>query len=389
MEAEARGEPEGGGEHFRFRDVTRRRRKGAPMKRGILALVGLACGCGGRNEPDVVIGSRASADAARPAIQCQETDVPPTSLACTGLYSNIESKQIADGVRAYSPAVPLWSDGAEKHRWISIPAGTKIDASDPNEWKFPVGTKVWKEFVWAGKRIETRLFQKNLDNLWVHTAYAWNADETAASTSPGGDIPVSDGGTYHIPTRDECDDCHKGRSDRLLGFEQVSLGLAGATGLTLEALASEKLITPVPSRTSLQIGDDGTGLAADPLGWLHINCGTTCHNSNPNSNAYGANMRLRLDPALLDGRPSNGFTSLTTTINASVNAPAWNGRTRIIPGDPDHSLLVDLISHRGTSDQMPPIASRVVDTDAAGSVAAWILAMGGGAATKDAGGTSP
>ena len=345
------------------------------MKRGVLALVCLTSGCGGRNEPDVLVADAAAADAARPAIVCVGAAVPPTTLDCTGLYSAIETKQFAAGVREYAPAVPLWSDGAVKRRWISIPAGQKIDASDPSEWKFPVGTKVWKEFSWGGKRVETRLFQKDLPNHWVHAAYAWNADESAATISPGGDVPAPEGGTYHIPTRDECDECHRGRTDRLLGFEQVSLGLSGASGLTLEKLASEGLITPVPSRTTLEIGDDGTGLAVAPLGWLHINCGTTCHNGNPNSSAYGANMRLRLDPALLDGRSSAGFESLMTTVGAAVNAPAWIGRTRILPGDPDNSLLVDLISHRGSVNQMPPIATRIVDDDAVRSVVAWIKKM--------------
>lgn len=32
----------------------------------------------------------------------------------------------------------------EKQRWISLPEGEVIDNSDPNEWIFPIGTKVWK-----------------------------------------------------------------------------------------------------------------------------------------------------------------------------------------------------------------------------------------------------
>jgi hypothetical protein len=324
----------------------------------------------------------------RAGAQCERQSVPPSTLECTGLYSDIASKTLAPGVQFYQPAVPLWSDNAQKMRWIQLPPGTQIDASNPNEWLFPVGTKVWKEFSKDGKRVETRLFQK-LDSgpppYWVHATYAWNADESAAITSGGGNIALaSDGGMYHIPTFDECDKCHKGRTDRILGFEQVSLGLQGAQGLTLAELVRVGLIAPAPQQVLLTIGDDGTGAAAPALAWVHVNCGVSCHNGNSNATAYGAGMRARLDPSLLDGRPVTvaDFDSLATTLGAPATTPAWVRPihwNRIVPGDSRHSLLVQLIANRGTNNpvggQMPPIASAIVDNDDVANVAAWIDKM--------------
>ncbi|HXI58066.1 MAG TPA: hypothetical protein VNO55_18500 [Polyangia bacterium] len=308
--------------------------------------------------------------------ECADAAQPPTTLVCTGLYADIVGKQLAPGVAAYAPAVPLWSDGAEKQRWISLPAGSTIDNADPNEWKFPVGTKVWKEFSRDGRRVETRLWQKLRDNYWVNATYAWNDDESAAMKSAGGDIPFgSDGDTYHIPTNDECEKCHRGRTDRLLGFEQIGLGLPGATGLTLGALVAAGRLTTPPATTEMVIGDDGTGVAAPALAWLHSNCGTTCHNGNSNASAYGSGLRMRLDATMLDGRSSAGFDTLRTAVGVMVNAPNWKGQTRIVPGDPDKSLLYHLITHRGTGDQMPPIASRLVDQDHTPLVQAWISQM--------------
>ena len=351
------------------------------MKRIALAWFGLAVACGGKlvssAEPD-----DAAMDAAPSpyAAECVGAAVPPTSLKCTGLYTDVASKTLAPGIRAYAPAVPLWADTAEKSRWIYLPPGTKIDATDPNEWVFPRGTKVWKEFIRDNKVVETRLWQKVQPGFWVDATYAWNADLSEAVSSAGGDLPWgTDGGVYHIPTPDECQQCHKGRTDRILGFEQVSLGLAGATGLTLAELVKEDLISPVPSRTNLVVGDDGTGAAAAPLKWLHINCGTTCHNDNANSTAFGASMRLRLDPTLLDGRSSVNFPSRLTTLGVGASTPAWSGHTRIIPGDSTHSLLVQLITNRGTdnpvSNQMPPIATLLVDPTDTKVVADWIGKM--------------
>lgn len=307
-----------------------------------------------------------------PAGCADDTNVPPRSLACTGLYAAIEAKTVAPGVRTFKPAVELWSDGAGKTRWIFLPGDAPIDNRDRNEWVFPIGTKSWKEFTRDGRRIETRLWQKVRDRFWVKATYLWNADETAAVQSPGGDITLADGSSYHLPTADECQQCHRGRKENLLGFEAVSLGLPGATGMTLAELAARKLLTVPPAATALAIGDDGTGAAAAPLAWLHVNCGTTCHNANSNAVAYGAGLRVRLDPDLLDGGPVNAFDSLGTTIGVPGNAPAWRGTPRIAPGAPEDSLLYQLISQRGTANQMPPIATAVIDEAGAAAVAAWI-----------------
>jgi hypothetical protein len=331
-----------------------------------------ALACGGKIDP-------ASVETDVYALQCAGSSTPPDALECTGLYANLKTKKLAKGVFAYAPAVALWSDGAEKQRWIQIPTGKVIDATDPNEWQFPIGTKVWKEFARNGKRVETRLWQKVLSDYWVRATYRWNDDDTQAAISGAADIPWSDGRTYHIPSGDECDQCHRGRTEKILGFEQVLLGLSGATGLTLEQLVALKLISPAPKLTRLLIGDDGTGFSVGPLGWLHANCGVSCHNRNSNSTAYGASQRLRLDPTLLDGRSSANFESLTSTVNKMADTPDWVGQTRIVPGHPEQSLLVTLITNRGTDNpaknQMPPIASLIVDQPDTLAVVDWIQQM--------------
>jgi len=178
-----------------------------------------------------------------------------------------------------------------------------------------------------------------------------------------------------VPTSDECNQCHRGRTDRLLGFEEVSLGLPGATGLTLPVLAQQNLLSPPPTSTALTIGDDGTGEAATPMAWLHINCGTTCHNRNQVAEGYGSGMYLRLDPTTLDGRSSVDFDTRATTVGVSTVSPAFAGADRIVPGNAQASILAQLIALRGPSDQMPPIASRIVDPTNVPLVDAWINKM--------------
>jgi hypothetical protein len=321
---------------------------------------------------DVDSGNPIPADCPEPA-----PNQPPELLSCAGLYSDIEAKTLTEGVREFAPAVPLWSDGADKTRWIYLPPGQKIDVSDPDSWRFPVGTRLFKEFRRGDTRVETRLFWKRSASYWARTAYQWNADETEATRTGGADVEV-DGSNYHIPSTTECDQCHKGRIDRVLGFEAISLGLAGATGVTLKDLQDDDLLDGDALPTELSIGDDGTGKAADALGWMHTNCGVSCHNGNSASEAYSTHLRLDLKVAEADGRAPTDFDSLTTTIDVDATTGRWLGSKRIAPGAPADSLLYTLMSSRNPGemkDQMPPIASVVVPEDAAALINAWISAM--------------
>ncbi|HTB76088.1 MAG TPA: hypothetical protein VK762_22720 [Polyangiaceae bacterium] len=328
---------------------------------------------------DVIPDVDAAIDADAAPDPCAEAGVPASTLACTGLYADFATKEVAANAYAYTPSTPLWSDGAQKQRWIELPANTQIDISNPNEWTFPVGTKLFKEFRVEGKRVETRMFQKQMADFWVYATYAWNSDDSAATINFGGPVPVpvGDGGTtWTIPSNDDCNECHRGRLDRILGFEQVGLGLPGAQGLTLAQLAEMGLVTPAPANVSLAIGDDGTGLDALALGWLHVNCGVTCHNSNPSAAGYGAGMLLRLDPSQLDGTPPNAATwdILNTTVNVPCVSGSVAGLPRIRPHDAASSVIDQLIGERGAL-QMPPIASLVVDTPDVAVVSSWIQAM--------------
>jgi hypothetical protein len=334
-------------------------------------------------------------------------DVLPDSLACTGLYESLADKRVAESALSFEPAFPLWSDGAEKHRWISLPEGTQIDNSQPNEWVFPVGTKLWKEFRVGGKRIETRIFWKTASDVWIRGTYAWNADESAAELSFGGNIKIADG-QYYLPKSGDCTDCHKGQPDFVLGFSAVNLGLKGASGITLADLVEQGLLTEEPPLSELSIGadelgldDDGNPLTAQVLGTLHTNCGLTCHNDTPNAKASLTSQNLRLDMTLLDGRsPDETFNVLRTAVGQRAEGVQWSGRPfRIVPGDPQSSLIFQLMSHRDPTGmgqgQMPPIATSKVDTQAVKLIEEWIKRLAArlppaedaGAAPEDAGTT--
>ena len=292
------------------------------------------------------------------------TDEAPAELACTGLYADFDAKAVSKTARLYAPAVSFWSDGYDKTRWIELPDGTTIDASSMDEWKFPVGTKVWKEFRFKERKIETRLLWKVKSDRWVEAAYVWSEDGSTATRGEGQSLTVA-GAAYKIPAVIECNDCHKGKLDTLLGFEAVSLAQPAATGLTLAVLAQENRLTPPPSRTTI---------ALDPgLGVLHVNCGVSCHNSTPAANGRDSTLRLRVGFDEAASKPLDSWELSSSAVNVPATLPAWRSGPRIAPGAPDKSVIIASMKERGTG-QMPPKA-REIDFAGIGAVEAFVRSL--------------
>ena len=333
----------------------------------------------------------AAVEAAAPGRDCAadlQADGLQQHLDCTGLYSSFTTKTVAADNKPYTPGVTFWSDGAEKSRFLYLPPGTKIDIANFDEWKFPNGTKVWKEFRLDGKRIETRLFQKAKD-AWQHTTYRWNDAETDAVRKDSGEkVPIA-GKTvmYEVPNTGQCDGCHMGKTDSLLGVEAIGLGLPTAQGVTLASLAADGRFSVAPPTTTITIPDDGTGKAAPALGWLHANCGA-CHNKGSGA-AMFTGQWLQLLPSQL--YPEAGVATVkdldsfktTVGINSSrTDVDAGVPYKRIAVGDPAHSLMSILSGRRAVSPeepnpsiQMPPLVTRQVDVAGHALLDAWITVV--------------
>ncbi len=304
----------------------------------------------------------------------------PTDVFCIGLYAHHDKSKIAPGVLPYTPGVTLWSDGAEKHRYLYLPPSTAIDTTDLDAWKFPVGTKAFKEFWLGGAIVETRLISKVDEATWELGTYIW--DETGAATldtDPHG-VVRPDG--YEIPTQKDCNKCHHGGSDKLLGVEAVALGVPEAEGATLTDLVDRGLLSNPPPTTAITLPEDATGKAAAALGYLHANCGMPCHSSRGLGEETKLVMRLRATefwpttggaPTPVEKTDTYGSTVNQIPTTAAV-ASHFPGANRIIPGAHDKSL-VWLLSHLRDSYQMPPLISHVIDANGTQKLADWIDAL--------------
>ena len=310
----------------------------------------------------------------------------PVDVFCTGLYADGSADAYSPDVMPYTPGVTLWSDGAEKHRYLYLPPSTQIDSAVMDAWKFPAGTKVWKEFKVGGALVETRLLWKRSSGKWDIGTYVWSDDGKTATlnTNPKGIILPSG---YEIPTAKDCDKCHHGGSDKVLGVEAVALGLPKAEGATLAVLVAKGLLSQPPPTTSIVLPEDSTGRAGEALGYLHANCGMPCHSTRGLGDETHLVLRLRAGEFWADGTTTaDGGTpsyplpaAMTDSWAAMINqipttgavAQAFPNAYRVKPGAHEQSLIWKIANLRGTY-QMPPLVSHTIDTAGMQKLADWI-----------------
>jgi hypothetical protein len=304
--------------------------------------------------------------------------MPPGFLSETGLFSLRGTNGdlvLMPGVREFQPRYWLWSDGANKDRYIYLPTGTQIDTSDPDHWVFPVGTKLWKSFTSGTQLVETRLIEIiGPANATRYSTYAW---ETATSTDAYRMDPLDPwinaaGTTHDIPNGQMCDRCHNALKDHVLGFSALQLNHTMG-GLNLETLNSEDLLTmPIPTTIGMPGPDQAT---KDVVGYFHANCGN-CHNDSPGlpvENIPQPQMYLRvsvMDQMLED-------TGLyTTAVNQRITGSNELGLMyRIQGGNVMQSAVHVRMNLRLNEDQMPPIGTEMQDMVGLMAIDSWIMSL--------------
>jgi hypothetical protein len=313
-----------------------------------------------------------------------EAGPPPSSLQATGLYSDFASLEVDPQHLAFSPQYPLWTDGATKRRWISLPPGTAIDGSDPDAWVFPVGTRLWKEFSFNGRRVETRYLERQADGQWLYAAYAWTPDgREALLTSAKGRraaYPLGNGRSHAIPSVNDCKACHEGGRSEVLGFSALQLSPERdpnalhadlqPSGVDLQYLLDKKLLVGFPTQEAQPRIGARSPTERAALGYMHGNCGH-CHNDQGSLRNIGLYLRH-----VLGARTEQ---AAATTIGYPVKKPAPgqspDAVMRVAPGRPEQSGLKQRVASRYPALQMPPLGTEVVDQEAVALLQRWISEM--------------
>jgi len=364
-----------------------------------------ACGDGG-DGPDgtgaSAIVSSSSSSGQGGAGGAPQADVTPPpfgapwqTLGEWNLFSDVPSGAPNARVVPYDLISPLFSDYANKRRYLFVPEGSTITYSDSDAWDFPLGSILVKTFSYpldpgapegAQDLLETRILFKEPTGWTAHT-YVYDATDGEATlaiagafidvvaATPSG-IPIT---TYRVPNGNQCLDCHKSFDDaRHLGPSTRQLDRDNDYGVgavnQLDHLASlgyfDTMPAPAAQRERLvdPLDDANPDLSYRVRSYFEANC-AHCHTAGGNATP-ASNLDLRLvatDPA---SDPSNwGECVIPTSCGCCA------GKTHdVVPGDADASIMPCRLASTDLREKMPPFGSFSHEEGVA-LVRAWIDAM--------------
>lgn len=342
--------------------------------------------------PSLVVESLADpSDTDRPyGLQRRELattlDVPPhpvelpTLLSRTGIFRSLADLTPNPGIVPYTVNAPLWSDGADKRRWIALPGDARIDFAPTGEWRFPPGTVFIKHFELDGgkKRLETRLLVVSRTGGYGVT-YKWKPDGSDAELlADGRTEEFQDNGRRRVwsyPSRNDCLLCHTTQAGFVLGVKTRQLNgdytypQSGNTDNQLRTWSRLGMF-----RQPLQKGDilhfDRLAALDDakaPLehrirSYLDANC-AHCHRPNGARSTFDA----RFDTPLAKQNLVDG-----PLIGADLGVA---GARLIAPGEPAKSMIHLRMNRRRDVFNMPPLATHEVDAEALAVLEEWIKSL--------------
>ncbi|WP_293380678.1 SO2930 family diheme c-type cytochrome [Phenylobacterium sp. SCN 70-31] len=334
--------------------------------------------------------------AALAALLCLGAAPPPGPVALDVLLAETPAPKLSDyrlftgpgqatpnaGLTPYDLNTPLFSDYAEKHRFLYLPPGAKVRYREHGAFEFPIGAALVKTFGYPGRRLETRLLIRKTEG-WTAFAYVWNDDQTEAVlrragarlearfTDPQGRARTVE---WAVPNQNQCKECHQ--LDRTLvpigpNARNLNRDFAYASGpqnqlahWTRAGLLAGAPRPEAAPRTA-RWDDPAAPLADRARAYLDVNC-AHCH--NPRAVASNSGLYLDLDetrPAALGvgkgpvaaGRGSGGL------------------RVGIEPGRPQASILVHRMTSTEPGVMMPELGRTLTHDEGLALVRAWIAEM--------------
>lgn len=291
----------------------------------------------------------------------------------------------AQDVIPYTVNTPLFSNYAEKMRFIRMPAGTRMRYRDSTSFEFPAGTVLIKNFYYPrdfrkpekGRIIlETRLLVHE-DQGWQAYPYVWNEEQTEAVYDPAGETRtvqyVDRSGKkvatpYAIPNKNQCKGCHL-RDGKLVPIGPTARQMNTATNGVDQLRHWNDLgfIEDLPSASALPrriVWDDPStgGLNDRARAYLDANC-AHCHS--------------RQGPASTSGLFLDSFETSPAHLGVmkspvAAGRGAGNMKFDIVPGEPGKSILVYRMRTNDPAIAMPEIGREQVHKEGVALIEEWI-----------------
>ncbi|MDE0950911.1 MAG: right-handed parallel beta-helix repeat-containing protein [Halioglobus sp.] len=297
----------------------------------------------------------------------------------------------ANGGVIYDLNTPLFTDYANKYRFVFVPEGAKAAYRATEAFDFPVGTIIAKTFtIQADLRddnsaqdiIETRLMIRRSVG-WIALPFIWNSDKSdAVLTVTGGTQQISwidnDGDSrmtdYVIPNTNNCANCHGEDGMLPLGTTARSLNkdftYDSGTANQLEHWMAVNILSGVPGDTASipsipRWKDTSANLGERARGYLDVNC-AGCHKPGGAGDTSG----------LLLGY----FQPFGTEVGECKRPVAAGGGSGgfefdIVPGNAHESIMTYRMLSNELKVKMPEIGRSVIHTEGVALIAEWINAM--------------
>lgn len=309
---------------------------------------------------------------------------------------NIADQRPAAGVLPYSLNTPLFSDYAEKLRFVQLPDSQSfVNYNEQEVFDFPVGTTIIKTFYYPkdfrkpelGRQLmETRLLIHEADG-WKALEYVWNDTQTDAVLEVAGDfkqVAYTDAAGklqqhhYVIPNLNQCKGCHNinekmmpiGPSARQLNGAYQQWGKLQSTENQLSTWAQAGYLRQLPDLAQVPKlpiwNNPATGNLNDRArAYLDINC-AHCHRPDGPASTSGLNLSVH----------NQDFTTLGFH-KAPVAAGRGTGgrRSDIVPSKPDDSILLYRMESTDPGVMMPEVGRKITHREGVALVRSWIESL--------------
>ncbi|MBI1343330.1 MAG: hypothetical protein GC171_10400 [Terrimonas sp.] len=317
----------------------------------------------------------------------------PEKLSDWGIFKGkLADLNPEEGVVPYGLNTPLYTDYAEKLRFIKLPKGSSVNYVAEGMPDFPVGTILVKTFYYSAdfrkpginkQIIETRLLVKEA-SAWKALTYIWNAEQTDADWEVAGDEKqvafidkegVSQSVRYVIPNQNQCKGCHN-RDDRLSpigpSVSQLNGDYVYASGKKnqLKYWKRKGMMLQVPKISSIPRtavwNDPASGdLNARARAYLAINC-AHCHSKTGPAQSSGLFLTEH-------EKDSTALGFLKTPVAAGKGS---GGRSfDILPGDAESSIIWYRMQTRNPGERMPELGRNLVHKEGLALIREWINTM--------------
>lgn len=318
---------------------------------------------------------------------------PKEKLSEYGFFSGeLKQLQPSENVVPYELNSTLFSNYAEKLRFVYMPAGKQVLYKENGVLDFPEGTCLIKNFYYPldfrhpekGRRIiETRLLVHTNEG-WQAWPYYWNDEQTEAYYDVAGETTevnyINENGKkvkapYYVPNKNECKGCHSYQQQMQPIGPSVAemnkeMNYGGNAKNQLLYWKQKSLIADLPEINMLPKmpvwNDAQTGSVNERArAYLDINC-AHCHRTGGPAETSGLLLTYNQQDARATG------------INKTPVATGKGSAGRlfdIVPGKPDESILLHRMQTTDPGEAMPELGREQVHREAVELIYTWIKSM--------------